>query len=78
MWNHMFGSCLEPIKANKIILYGTQDSQHLIRTVATKRLQLTTGRSLLVSAVHANCEFALRGSDSFGSSKPKETNACNK
>ena len=45
------------------------------RTVTTKRQQLTTGRP----PVHANClrtcEFALRGSDSFGSSEP---NACNK
>ena len=51
----MFGYCLEPIKANKIILYGTQNSQHPIRKAATKNRQLMTGLSPLVSAVHANC-----------------------
>ena len=51
----MFGYCLEPIKANKIILYGTQDSQHPIKKAATKNRQLMTGLSPLVSAVHANC-----------------------
>ena len=70
----MFGSCSEPIKANKIISYGTRDSQHSIRSTARKRRQLMTGRSPLVSTVHANClRTALRGSDS----EPKETNACN-
>ena len=29
-------------------------------------------------AVYVSYEFALHGSDSFGSSEPKETNACNK
>ena len=57
----MFGSCSD----------GLRDSQHSIRT---RGRQVTTGRSPLMPAVvHANCEFSLRGSDSFGSSEPKET-----
>ena len=51
----MFGSFTEPIKANKIISYGTRDSQHPIRRAAAKRRKITTGRSPLVSAVYANC-----------------------
>ena len=51
--------------------YAARDSQHPIRTAATKRRQLTTGRTPLVTAVRANCEFALRKSGSFGSSEPK-------
>ena len=38
----MFGSCSQPIKANKIISCGTRDSQHPIRTAATtKRWRFT-------------------------------------
>ena len=51
----MFGSCSELIKTTKSSSYGTRYSQHSIRTAATKRRQLTTGESPLVSAVHANC-----------------------
>ena len=43
----------------------TRDFQHSIRTAATRRRQLTTRQSPLVSAVRANCKFALRGRDSF-------------
>ena len=53
------------IKANKIVLYGTQDSQHPIRTAATKRWQLMTG--------WLPCEFALHSRESCGSSEPKAT-----
>lgn len=35
--------------------FGTRDSQHQIRKVATKRWQLTISQSPLVSAIHANC-----------------------
>ena len=44
---------------------------HHIRTTATLQETITYDwplvRSPLVSAVHANCEFALRSSDSVGS-----------
>ena len=35
--------------------YGTRNFQHSIRTTSTKRRQLTTRQSPLVSAVRANC-----------------------
>ena len=89
----MVGSCSQPIKANKIISCGTRDSQHPIRTAATKRRRLTIStdirlrifsslrielkifniqseqrqqrdddlRSAIMSAVHVNCGFALHG-----------------
>ena len=53
----MVGSCLQPIKANKVISCGTQDSQHPIRTAATETCQ----SPLVPTAVHTNCEFSLRG-----------------
>ena len=37
------------------VAYGTQDFQHSVRTASTKRRQLTTCQSSLVSAVRANC-----------------------
>ena len=37
----MFGSCSQPIKANKISSCGTRDSQHPIRTAATDK-EMTT------------------------------------
>ena len=37
------------------VVYRTRDFQHSIRTAATKRWQLTTCQSPLVSAVHVNC-----------------------
>ena len=62
--------------------YGTQGIQHSISTAAIKRRQLSTRQSPFVSPCRsgellANCEFALRGSDSFRSSEPKEINAIN-
>ena len=53
----MFGSCSQPIKADKIILCGTRDFQHLMRTAATKRWRLT----ICTHVQLANCEFPLHG-----------------
>ena len=78
----MFSFCSKPIKANKIILYRTQDSQHSIRTAQTKRWWLMTGRSALMSTVHANCEFVLCGiwnsrfPTFYQNSTNKETTTC--
>ena len=77
----MFGPCSEPMKANRIISYGIQDFQHQIRTAATKRRQLMTGRSALRSAVHANCwqtsNLLFMEVNCLGL-QIQETNACNK
>ena len=45
----------EPIKANKISLYGTWDSQFNQNSSTKEATELTTGRSPLLSAVHVNC-----------------------
>ena len=77
----MFGPCSEPMKANRIISYGIQDFQHQIRTAATKRRQLMTGRSALASAIHANCwqtsNLLFMEVNCLGL-QIQETNACNK
>ena len=57
----MFGSCSEPIKANKIISCGTRDSQYPIRTVATKRRHILPSENRLteshntLSDLHLSC-----------------------
>ena len=62
--------------------YGTRDFQHSIRTAARKS-QTTTHDSPISSRVCrpfellVNCQFALRGSDSFRPSEPKKLNTCN-
>ena len=66
----MFGSCSQPIKANKILSCGTRDSQHGVRnsrfsTFSKNRSnkKTTTYDSPISTRVrrHANCEFPLHG-----------------
>ena len=62
----MFHSCLRPIKAIKIISYGTQDSQHPIRTAATKWRQLWLDNlHLCLPSMQTACIFALHGAQNL-------------
>ena len=74
----MFGSCSQPIKANKIISCGTRDFQHSVRTEATKRRQLMTRQSPLVSvAIRTACELRNSRSSIFNqNSSNKEMTTC--
>ena len=57
---------------------GTRDFQHSMRKAATKRWRLTISTNVRrLCKLLANCEFALRESDLFRSSEPKESNALN-
>ena len=49
-----FGSCSEPIKANKIISYRTRHSQHRVRTAAVRRRVLATDRYANLIFVEVN------------------------
>ena len=56
----MVGSYSQPIKANKIISYGTRDFQHPIRTAATKRWRLTI--STRAPSMRTACELRISSS----------------
>ena len=70
----MFGSCSEPIEARTDLEILNISP---IRTAATKRRQLTTGRSPLVSTVLATANLLFVEVNHLDLQN-QESNACNK
>ena len=64
-----------PPSMRTVALYGVRNSRFLTFNQNRNKKETTTHDCLCEPLV--NCEFALRGSDSFRSSEPKETNALN-